>query len=106
VDLSKHSITQVSNSVLTCKRERDANRVYPIEKFTPVANADSSQNTQAGSAQPTPSTFTSARTQAIADTFVKHLHIDNRDVIKQAKGVTSFDKQMDAEWALTNFSWI
>ncbi|SFP15518.1 membrane-targeted effector domain-containing toxin [Pseudomonas sp. NFPP28] len=103
VDLSKHSITQVSNSVLTCERERDANRVYPIEKFTPVANADFSQNTQAGSAQPTPSTFTSARTQAIADTFVKHLHIDNRDVIKQAKGVTSFDKQMDAEWALTNF---
>lgn len=103
LDLSKHAITAVSNSVLTRERERDANRVYPINKFTPVANADFNQNTKAGSPLPTPSTFTSARTQAIADTFVKHLQIDSRDVIKQAKGATSFDKQMDAEWALTNF---
>ncbi|QZP18658.1 membrane-targeted effector domain-containing toxin [Pseudomonas sp. DR208] len=103
LDLSKHAITAVSNSVLTHEREREANRVYPIEKFTPVANADFSQNTKAGSPLPTPSNFTSTRTQAIADTFVKHLQIDSRDVIKQAKGATSFDNQMDAEWNLTNF---
>ncbi|UII74175.1 membrane-targeted effector domain-containing toxin [Pseudomonas sp. HN11] len=103
LDLKQQSITKVNDRVLTHERERNGSLVYPIKEFTPAAHAGFSQNTKAGTPLPTPSSFTSARTSAIADTFVEHLDIGNRDMIKQAKGATTFDKQMDAEWAVTNF---
>lgn len=103
LDLKRQSITQVDDNDLTRERQRNGSLVYPIQKFTPPAHADFSQNTQAEVPLPTPSSFTSARTKAIADAFVEHLDIDNRYVIKQAKGASTFDKQMDAEWGVTHF---
>ena len=42
--------------------------------------------------------FASARTRAIADTFVKHLDLDNKDIKDQAKGLTT-DEQRDKQVA-------
>jgi hypothetical protein len=103
IDLAKGSITAVPGSVLTEERERKANRVYPIEQFTPknvsAGTFDQSQNT----GQPMPATYSSDRTQAIADAFVEHLAVDSDDVIQQAKGTTTYDTQLENQWKATDF---
>lgn len=103
VDLKQAAITQVDSTVLTLERERNGNRVYPIETFTPSTLADLGQNTAVGTPPPIPANFSSARTNAIAEAFVEHLEIDGRDAIKHARGATSFDLQQDTEWALVSF---
>ncbi|WP_282396044.1 membrane-targeted effector domain-containing toxin [Pseudomonas sp. PS01298] len=105
IDFKRGSITAVPNTVLTQEREREANRVFPIESFKPsdtVAAALASGG-QASEPRATPNSFASTRTQAIADAFVEHLDIDNNDVVKQAKGTTTFDKQMETEGKLADF---
>lgn len=103
IDLSKGAITAVPGSVLTDERKRNANRVYPIEKFTPKSVSASTFDENASSATPIPSTFSSPRTQSIADAFVEHLNIDNNEVIKQARGATTYDKQLEDQWKTTDF---
>jgi hypothetical protein len=105
IDLKKGSISTVPGTVLTRERERDANRVYPIERFTPsnASEADWRQDTTAGTSRPVPSSFSSTRTQSIADAFVEHLDIDNKDAITQGKGTTAYDQQMDVEERLADF---
>lgn len=105
IDLKQGSITAVPNSVLTRERERDANRVFPIEPFKPsdTVAAALAPGGQASEPRPVPNSFASTRTQAIADAFVEHLHIDNNDVVKEAKGTTTFDQQIENEWKLADF---
>lgn len=105
IDLSKGAITVVPASVLTEQRERQANKIFSKEQFTPTKEPkpDFSQDKSAGIPLPVPSSFSSVRTQALADAFVKHLDLDNQDVIKQARGSTSFDQQMENDWKVTNF---
>ncbi len=105
IDLKQGSVTQVPATVLTNQRERNANRVYPIERFTPTTSpeADFAQDKTVSSPPPTPSSYTSARTQSIADAFVEHLDIAGKDVVRQARGATSYDQQMDTEWKLVSF---
>lgn len=103
LDLHQQSITQVESTVLTTERARNGSLVYPIESFKPTRNAGFDQDAKAGTPLPIPASFSSARTNAVAEAFVEHLEIDSRDAIKQAKGTTSFDKQMETELAVVNF---
>ncbi|QDG60439.1 hypothetical protein [Pseudomonas sp. NIBRBAC000502773] len=105
VDLQQGTVKPVPDTVLTQERGRNANRVYPIEAFTPTGMAKTAfeQNTPAQKPLPVPNSFSSPRTQAIADAFIQHLDIDNEDVIKQAKGVTTFDRQMENQSKLAEF---
>ena len=105
VDLKQGTVKPVPDTVLTRERGRNANRVYPIEAFTPTGMAKTAfeQNTPAQNPLPVPNSFSSTRTQAIADAFVQHLDIDNEDVIKQAKGATTFDRQMETQSKLADF---
>ncbi|MCP1463481.1 hypothetical protein [Pseudomonas sp. S3E17] len=105
MDLNQGTVKSVSDTVLTRERERDANRVYPIEAFTPedVPKTVFEQNKPAQDPLPVPNSFSSTRTQAIADAFIQHLDIENEDVIKQAKGATTYDRQMEAQSKLVNF---
>lgn len=103
VDLKNAEITAVPASVLTEQIPRNANKVVKTETFKPT-NADTpalGQKQPQGSLPP--SSFTSTRTRLIADAFVEHLDIDNKDVVKQAKGTTPLDRQMEQEWKVTNF---
>jgi len=105
MNLKQGTLNTVSDTVLTHPRERTANRVYPIEEFTPqnLAKTAFEQNKQAHNPLPAPNSFASTRTQAIADAFIQHLDIDNEDVIKQAKGATTFDRQMETQSKLADF---
>jgi hypothetical protein len=105
IDLKQGRVTQVPTTVLTDQHERNASLVYPIERFTPTTSpeADFAQDKTVSSPPPTPSSYTSARTQSIADAFVEHLDIAGKDVVRQAKGATSYDQQMDTEWKLVGF---
>ena len=105
IDLRRGCIKTVPNQVLTRKHERDANRDYPIEPFTPTQTsaAKFDQDKEIPHPLPTPNSFSSARTQSIVDAFVEHLDIDNKDVVKQAKGTSSYDQQMEQEHKLADF---
>ncbi|MBT2372784.1 hypothetical protein [Pseudomonas fluorescens] len=104
IDIKKGAITAVSASALTRTRERQANKVEKIELFTPskTSESDLSQTPQGGSSTVPPS-FSSTRTQSIADVFVEHLDIDSEDVVKQAKGASTLDKQKEHEWKVADF---
>ncbi|QLG91844.1 hypothetical protein HZF02_07675 [Pseudomonas yamanorum] len=104
IDLKKGVIKTVPADVLTRQKERNANLIYPIEKITPTnVRAFDLNQQQPTSTSVIPVSFSSARTQAIADTFIEHLDIDNKDVVKQAKGVTPYDQQMENEWKTAEF---
>lgn len=87
IDLKNGAITTVPPYVLTRQQERNANLIYPIEQFTPAnaSEADLGQK-QPGSTSEIPLSFSSTRTRFIADAFVEHLDIDNKDAVKQAGG--------------------
>ncbi|WP_460164782.1 membrane-targeted effector domain-containing toxin [Pseudomonas sp. S1_G07] len=105
IDVKQGSIAVVPSTVLTQARERKANLVFPIEKFTPTkaSAAQLGQDTGAGTPPPVPSSFSSARTNTIAEVFVEHLDVDNEEVVKQAKGTSSYDQQLASEWKVINF---
>ncbi|OLY75487.1 hypothetical protein AU074_23680 [Pseudomonas sp. ATCC PTA-122608] len=104
IDLKAGAIKAVPLTELTRQRAREANKVFKTERFTPKAVSDAalSQKTQDHSSTP-PASFSSVRTQSIADAFVEHLDLDSDEVKTYAKGVTAFDKQMATEWNVTNF---
>ncbi len=105
VDLKQGTVKPVPDTVLTQERERNANRVYPIEAFPPKGMAETvfEQSQKAQNPLPVPNSFSSTRTQALTDVFIQHLDIDNEDVIKEAKGATTFDRQMETQSKLANF---
>lgn len=105
IDLKAGRIIRVPDKVLTRQRERVANTVFKIEEFKSAnsSRADFGQNKDVGVPLPIPSSFSSARTQAIADLFIEHLDFKNPDVIKELKGTTNFDKQMENDWKITDF---
>ncbi|WP_156338133.1 membrane-targeted effector domain-containing toxin [Pseudomonas sp. MIACH] len=105
VDLKQATIKAVPGTVLTQEQTRDASRIYPIETFTPkdIAETAFEKSKEARTPLPVPDSFSSPRTLAIADAFTQHLDIYNSDVIKQAKGATTFDRQMETQSKLANF---
>ena len=104
INLKRGTIHTVPESVLTRVRERNANRVYPIEKFTPSSvSADDLNRKTLAALSVVPLSFSSARTQTIAQAFIEHLGIDNDEVVKQTKGATTYDQQMESERKVANF---
>ncbi|MFC6296742.1 hypothetical protein GNF76_07520 [Pseudomonas sp. CCM 7893] len=104
IDIQKGEISTVPGRELTRKREREANKEEKIEPFTPTNTNEAALNqTPQDGASTTPSSFSSTRTQSIADVFVEHLDIDSKDVVKHAKGASTFDKQKEHEWAVADF---
>ncbi|QLG96437.1 hypothetical protein HZF02_15845 [Pseudomonas yamanorum] len=104
IDIQKGEISTVPGRELTRKREREANKEEKIEPFTPTNTNEAALNqTPQDGASTTPSSFSSTRTQSIADVFVEHLDIDSKDVVKHAKGASTLDKQKEHEWAVADF---
>lgn len=105
IDLKKGAITVVPARILTKKLEERGSKIFKIEQFTPTQDPmpDFSQNKAVGIPLPIPSSFSSVRTQALADAFVEHLDLENQDVIQQARGSTRFDQQRENDWKVTDF---
>ncbi|VVN76874.1 hypothetical protein PS718_00799 [Pseudomonas fluorescens] len=51
----------------------------------------------------TPASYASARTQTIADVFVKHLDLDNEKILKDAKGQTTKEREDAAAQRVIDF---
>lgn len=104
INLSEGKIEPTSTHSLTRSEEMQGANVYRLEKFTPTtaSYADLSQKSQENSSLP-PTSFTSARTESIAKVFIEHLDIDNKDVVKQAKGTTAFEQQREDEGKVLEF---
>jgi len=105
IDLKQGAISRVRDTVLTQPRPRNGSLVYPIEPFTPAHVSQSALDLNKGVSTPLPipASFSSARTQAIADVFVEHLDIDGEDAVKRAKGTTRHDQHVENEWKLADF---
>ncbi|MDY7533377.1 hypothetical protein RGV33_17085 [Pseudomonas sp. Bout1] len=104
IDLHKGHIKKVPASELTTEKARQANTIFKTQPFIPKG-VDAAQFGRTPAAGPSviPASFSSPRTQAIADAFVEHLDIDSADVKSHAAGVTAFDQQNATEWNVTNF---
>ncbi|MFC6338784.1 hypothetical protein GIR22_03640 [Pseudomonas sp. CCM 7891] len=103
IDIKNGSIQRASPWVLTRKRERNANLEEVVTRFTPSSASEAVLSQKRPVSPAPPASFSSPRTDAIANAFVEHLEIDNQDVVKQAKGATPYSLQQDSEWKVADF---
>ncbi|RMP85880.1 hypothetical protein ALQ17_02149 [Pseudomonas fluorescens] len=104
VDIKEGTITKLSsgNSYDETSYGPGSRQTQRTE-FRPPRYSQESQKESKGDSAVTPKSFSSDRSQYIADAFVEHLDIDNADVVKEAKGTTQLDKQFEAQDRAANF---
>lgn len=100
VDLAKGAI---SRGKISPGEFRTGNRLHRTEPFN-LGGGDrlSRLDATAGNASP-PRSFSSARSQDIADAFVEVFDLDNADALKQARGVTTFDEEKASREKVQDF---
>ncbi|PHN18941.1 hypothetical protein [Pseudomonas sp. ICMP 460] len=83
--------------------EREANVLSKTQLFEP----DKAKYAEQFQVQPegarAPDSFSSARSHAIADVFVQALDLKNDDLLKEARGVTSYDQDSARNEAISEF---
>ncbi len=87
IDFDKGSITHALPWQAEVRETRDGSRVSKTETFGDTLLARAAPR----SLEAIPDSFASPRTQAIADTFVKHFDLDSQDIKDHAKGSTTED---------------
>lgn len=90
IDVKKGAIKRVSNWQATERESRSGSVVHQTKAF---AASDSSALQERSPSATVPDSFASARTQVIADTFIKHLDLDKPDIKAQARGITTEDRR-------------
>ncbi|WP_248481493.1 hypothetical protein [Pseudomonas sp. CYM-20-01] len=104
VDIKKGTITkQRSGKNYDESTYGPGSRQIHTTEFRPSRYSQANQKENTGDSAVTPKSFSSDRSQYIADAFVEHLDIDNADVVKAAKGSTQLDKQFEAQDRAANF---
>ena len=103
VDIKNGSIKKVIPQDFSASTWELAIKEKRIQAFNPANDSESARSAQADTNPLPPNSFTTARTQYIANAFVENLDLGNEDVVKQAKGATTYDKQMETELKVTNF---
>lgn len=90
INVAKGLIVPVSTALAAERESRSANVVHQTKAFGAVLNAPTGTQSAGG----VPDSFVSSRTQAIADTFVSHLNLDNPQIRAHARGLTSEDRRV------------
>lgn len=103
LDIKKGSITKVTPQDFSASTWELAIKENRIKKFDASGASEPERSANTGTNPLPPNSFASARTQYIADAFAENLDLGNAEVVKQAKGATTFDEQMETEWKVTNF---
>ncbi|OIN46286.1 hypothetical protein BLL37_15585 [Pseudomonas azotoformans] len=104
VDIQQGTITKLNSGNNYGERNYGpGSRHIQRTEFRPSRYRQESQKENTGDTSVTPKSFSSDRSQYIADAFVEHLDIDNADVVKAAKGSTQLDKQFEAQDRAANF---
>ena len=83
--------------------ERNASTVSRTKLFDPYDGARTEASTERPGASTPPKSYSSSRTDYIADVFVKSLALDNEDLLNHAKGVSSFDSDRAQNAAIGEF---
>ena len=100
---NKRIVKQPSESLITRGGWVNANIETKIEPFTPKNHdAEGMEKKPAGSSL-VPSSFTSSRTQFLADAFSEHLDIDSQAKWRQASGTTTLDEQKERKEQVRQF---
>lgn len=103
VDLLNSRIVKRSEVAITQGDHRNSNIQTRIEKFSPDdPDRQGLEKTPVDSAT-APSSFTSARTNYLADAFLKHLDIGGQDQWQRAAGTTTLDQQKAGDERVREF---
>ena len=101
---NKRIVKRTSEAAITRGDWRDANILTKVEKFTPERlDRQGREAHQPNTPLPAPSSFTSARTQYLADAFLEHLDINGKDQWLQANGTTTLDEQKAGDERVRQF---
>ncbi|UII68885.1 hypothetical protein LVW35_14370 [Pseudomonas sp. HN11] len=93
IDFSNGVIAQIPNVLTKVGENRDGRIVRETKAFKASDSEAFKERTEAQPEGLIPNTFSSPRTQAIADTFVQHLDLDNPQIKTQASGITTEDRR-------------
>lgn len=103
IDFNKGRIKQTFLSRVGAKQTKVAHDVITTKAFTPPGS-EALRQANPVSDTAVPDSFTSARTQLLADAFVKHLDLDNPLIKAQARGLTTLDKHEQKIDAIKEFA--
>lgn len=100
ISFDKGTIAPIHNWQASARENRASNVVYKTEAFAAADGAALGERTDTAAV---PDSFASPRTQAIADTFVKHLDLDHADIKAQARGLTTEDRRLNMAEGVGDF---
>ncbi|WP_157356541.1 hypothetical protein [Pseudomonas sp. CBZ-4] len=103
IDFNRGRIKQTHAWSVGEKKTKVAHDVTVTKAFNPAGSESLRQANPSSSPTP-PDSFSSTRTQALADAFVKHLELDNPAIKAQARGLTTLDKHEKKVEAITEFA--
>lgn len=96
IDLEKGAIHRLTDLQARTRMHdfRNANKLHKTEILKPAEGAPPGLQGEAPTSALPPQSFSSQRTRYIADTFIEAFDLDNADILKQARGVTTFDQEL------------
>lgn len=103
IDFNQGRIKQTHLWNVGEKKTKVAHDVTVTKSFTPPGSESLREATPSSNPAP-PDSFSSTRTNVLAQAFVKHLDLDNPAIKAQARGLTTQDKHDNRVEAVTEFA--
>lgn len=102
--ISKHDyLRNIYSPPYTRLDSHDANTLHRTVRYNPFADEHTEQAKEKPAVVETPQMFDSARTRYIAKVLSKRLDLQGDDLLKHARGTTSYDKTSAANTAIGEF---
>ena len=102
INTSEGKIKPISMGIYNHSDRLSGANTIKMEAFIPSTVANLTSRPPSSTGLP-PNSFSSPRTQTIANVMVEHLDIDNEAVVRQATGSTRYEDALDAEKNVNNF---
>ncbi|MCR4538297.1 hypothetical protein NUV89_07820 [Pseudomonas sp. 18.1.10] len=103
IDFNQGRIKQTHPWRVGEKKTKVAHDVTVTKSYKPAGSESLRQANPSSSSAP-PDSFSSTRTQVLADAFVQHLELDNPAIKAQAQGLTTLDKHVKKIEAVSEFA--
>jgi hypothetical protein len=92
INFNAGQIKSIAQWMAAPRSSTNANHVSETKVFTPTSGQDQLAQPQASAGKPAHDSFTSSRTQLIADAFLEHINLDDPAIKQQARGITTADQ--------------
>lgn len=103
IDIKNGNIEKQNRADMGVNKYRFINMETRTTEFKPSDYSEEKQKSTRRPPSAIPASFSSDRSQYIAQAFVEHLDLDNADILKQAKGVTTLDRHLEIQDKFTDF---